>query len=131
MTTDRHTGTRTLLAGDDAETAIRRFADGCRRFGEPMTVPEVIDALVHEYDLNRYAARADADDQALLRLLDDDWHIRDVITLPNPAKPRLPALREHLRHRPAVADANRWELWTGHGWYPLGTAVTPAPSPQQ
>jgi hypothetical protein len=132
MTADRRAGTRGLLpAGADAETAIHRFADGCRRFGQPMTVPEVIDALVHEYDFSRYAARADADDQALLRLLDDDWRIRDVITLPNPAKPRLPALREQLRRRSAVAGATRWELWTGRGWYPLGTAITPTPTPQQ
>lgn len=131
MIADRRAGTRGLLpAGADAETAIRQFADGCRRFGQPMTVPEVIDALVHEYDLRRYAARADADDQALLRLLDDDWRIRDVITLPNPAKPRLPDLREQLRHRPTVAGATRWELWTRRGWYPLGTTITPPPTPQ-
>jgi hypothetical protein len=97
-----------------------------------MTVPEVINALVHEYDLSRYAARADADEQALLRLLDDDWQIRDVLTMPQPAKPRLPALREHLGHRPAVTGATRWQLWNGRGWYPLGNITAPATrSPQQ
>jgi hypothetical protein len=133
MTADPRSGTRALLPTDvDAETVLRRFADGCRRFGEPMTVPEAINALVHEYDLSRYAARADADDQALLRLLDDDWRIRDVLTMPEPAKPRLPTLREHLGHRPAVAGANRWELWTGRGWNPLGNITAPATrSPQQ
>lgn len=132
VTVEPRARTRVLVPTDPAaEAAIRQFADGCRRFGTPMTVPDVIDALVHEYDLTRYAADADADDLALLRLLDDDWRIRDVLRLPKPPRPRLPALREQLRRRPAVAGANRWELWTGRAWYPLGTTITPAPTRQQ
>ena len=126
VVTDRRIGTREVRSTDpDAEAMIRAFAEQCRRFGEPMSVPQVIDALIQEYDLSQYARRADADGNALVRLLDADGRVRDVqmLTLPHRARPQ--ALRD-LVHRTGIPGGVTWELWTGRGWLHFTNAPSTA-----
>jgi hypothetical protein len=123
---DRRIGAREVRSADpDAEAMIRAFAEQCRRFGEPMSVPEVIDALIQEYDLGEYARRADADGYALVRLLDADGHVRHVRMLTIQRRARLQALRE-LVHRTGIPGGVTWELWTGRGWLHFTNAPSTA-----
>ncbi|WP_051809703.1 hypothetical protein [Actinoplanes subtropicus] len=119
--------------GEGLGTAtLQRYADACRRYGTPTTVEQVLAALVTEYDLTRRAAAADAAGDTLLRAVDDDGALLDLLTVTavRPGHGTREALRHLVAARPAHPDATQWEVWGGTAWHHLQHIPLAAPAPR-
>jgi hypothetical protein len=122
---DRRIGAREVRAWDaDVAAMMRGFAEQCRHFGQSMTLPQVIDALIQEYDLAQQAAHADSVGGTLIRLLDDEWRVRHVEMVIAPRPQRREALRELVRQRADITGGRTWERWTGREWIHLATVTS-------
>ncbi|TDD29626.1 hypothetical protein E1287_30565 [Actinomadura sp. KC06] len=133
----RIVGTAEHDGGDDDRTRFRPapdsdfswqdlegFAVQCRRHGEPVSVDEVLDCLVDEYELARRLALAEERGKTLARTVLRDGYPESVIDIDPPATAaHRDALAARLAETP-LPEGARWEIWDGQRWTAL-TEPTP------
>lgn len=98
---------------------MEAFAAQCRVGGQPVTVSDVLDSLIDEYDFGRSTARAAERGRTLARMVVDERYPINVVEV---EPPTAEGDRDVLIARLAAMDlpsGARWELWDGHHWITL------------
>jgi hypothetical protein len=122
----------TLTGAGFGTAELQQYADACRRYGEPMTAEQVLAALVTEYDLTRLAAAAAAAGDTLVRAVDDDGTLLELLTVTDvrPGRGRREALRHLVAARSPHPSAAQWEVWGGTAWRHLHRVPLATPAPR-
>jgi hypothetical protein len=107
--------------------ALVDYTKACRRHGRPVTATDVLDALVEEYETDRFIHTSTTAGHTVIRCRDTNGHtIRiDAVDGPFPRDARQAGqiLSRYLCTNPKLGDTG-WQLWTTDCWTPI-TAPKP------